>query len=40
MECEQFLKLVVAAIAVCLALMQCALVQRIAALRCLGGSGL
>ena len=40
MECEQFLKLVVGAIAVCVAGMECALVQRIAAVGCLGGSGL
>jgi len=40
MECEQFLKLEVAAIAVGVTRMQCAMVQRIAALRCLGGAGL
>ena len=40
MECEQFLKLVVAAIVVCVARMLCAMLPRIAVLRCLGGPGL
>jgi len=39
MECKQFLKLVMAAIEACVAWMQCAMVQRIAALGRLGGPG-